>query len=323
MGIQDGTYAARPGQARVYENDKGSLVLCVEVQIEGGPVLKSFHTLAKADGTLMTRTIDNLKAWSGWDGTDPFWFTDNDLTGIAVEVVIENQPGMSDPSRMFPSVKWVNPPGGGSGGMAESGDRRSILAKYGGKLRANAGGVPVGGKAEGCRPKAEGERAVTSGGAVGPAPVAAGLGALPCAPVHGVPETRRHSGAATTIALPAGSAQGVPPAPLAAPETRRPFGSAQGVSHSGAATAVPKISDMNTCWGLMCDLRQKMPKAQVEQEWFAAVGIIEGKDQADMTPDEWGRVEEFILAKYGNGAVPRPAALAPAAEPEPEDDLAF
>ena len=289
MGIQDGTYAARPGQARVYENDKGSLVLCVEVQIEGGPVLKSFHTLAKADGTLMTRTIDNLKSWSGWDGTDPFWFTDNDLTGFAVEVVIENQPGMSDPSRMFPSVKWVNPPGGGGGGMAESGDRRSILAKYGGKLRANAGGVPAGARPIGC--------------AVGPAPVAAGLGDRPRAPVHG--------------AVRPGSQQ-VP----GAPETRRPIGGAQGV-RPVPASLPPRASDMNTCWGLMCDLCKRMPKAQVEQEWFAAVGIVEGKDQADMTPDEWARVEEFIMAKYGNGAVPRPATVAPASAAEPEDDLAF
>ena len=282
MGIQDGTYAARPGQARVYENDKGSLVLCIEMQIEGGPVLKSFHTLSKADGTLMTRTIDNLKAWSGWDGTDPFWFVDNDLTGFAVEVVIENQPGMSDPSRMFPSVKWVNAPGGGGGGMAESDDRRSILAKYGGKLRANAGGVPIG-----VRPVASGQLPVIGGRAVGPAPVAARPGALPCAPVHGVPgapETRRQSGATTAVARSIGSAPAVSLAPVA---------------------VRPKASDMNTCWGLMCDLCGTMPKAQIEQEWFAAVGIIEGKDQADMTVGEWGQVEEFILAKFGSGAVPR------------------
>ena len=162
MGIQDGTYAARPGQARVYENDNGSLVLCLEVQIDGGPVLKSYHTLAKADGTLMTRTIDNLKAWSGWDGTDPFWFADNDLTGFAVEVVIENQPGRTDPTRMYPTVKWVNPPGGGAGGgMAESGDRRTILAKYGGKLRANAGGVPATARPE--RPVNSVQSAVSNG----------------------------------------------------------------------------------------------------------------------------------------------------------------
>jgi len=76
----------------------------------------------------------------------------------------------------------------------------------------------------------------------------------------------------------------------------------------------PRASDMNACWGLMCDLCGKMPKTQLEQEWFAAVGIIEGKDQADMTTEEWGRVEEFILAKYGSGGVPRPAPVAGAGE---------
>ena len=75
---------------------------------------------------------------------------------------------------------------------------------------------------------------------------------------------------------------------------------------AAATASAAKTSDMNACWGLMCDLCGKMPKAQLEQEWFAAVGIVEGKDQADMSPEEWGRVEEFILAKYGSGGVPRP-----------------
>ena len=285
MGIQDGTYAARPGQARVYENDNGSLVLCLEVQIDGGPVLKSYHTLAKADGTLMTRTIDNLKSWSGWDGTDPFWFTDNDLTGFAVEVVIENQPGRTDPNRMFPSVKWVNPPGGGGSGMAESDDRRTILAKYGGKLRANAGGVPAG------RPVTSGQSPVTS------VPVPAKPAVSPAPPPFPAP------------ARPSGGAQGVSPAPRPVPA-------------APVALVAPKISDMNTCWGLMCDLCRAMPKAQVEQEWFAAVGIIEGKDQADMTVGEWGQVEEFILAKFGGGGVPRSAPAAAAGDAG-EDNVPF
>jgi hypothetical protein len=281
MAIQDGTYAARPGQARVYENDKGSLVACIEMHIDGGPVLKSFHTLAKADGTLMTRTIDNLKAWSGWDGTDPFWLTDNDLTGIPVEVVVENQPGMSDPTKMYASVKWVNPPGGGGSGMAENGDRRAILAKYGAKLRANAGGVAVG---AGAPPRVRNSECGTRNGGVSTAKGTREMGNVP----RGGAEAQRGG-----VAMP----------PPAGPVPRPP-----------AAATPAKTSDMNTCWGLMCDLRQKMPKAQVEQEWFAAVGIVEGKDQADMTPEEWGRVEEFILAKYGSGAVPRPAPQARSAE---------
>jgi hypothetical protein len=260
MNIADGTYAARPGQARVYENDNGSLVLCMEVQIEGGPVLKSYHTLAKADGTLMTRSIDNLKAWSGWDGTDPFWFADNDLTGFAVEVVIENQPGRADPTRMYPTVKWVNPPGGGAGGgMAESGDRRTILAKYGGKLRANAGGVPA---------------AVRPVAAVVPRPTGPAATVAANAPRPGQP------GWVPSVApVPGGRTIGGAALPPPLPVAPRPLPAAP-------VPLAPRASDMNACWGLMCDLCKRMPKAQCEQEWFAAVGIVEGKDQADMTPEE-------------------------------------
>ena len=68
-------------------------------------------------------------------------------------------------------------------------------------------------------------------------------------------------------------------------------------------------------------MRKKMPKPQVEQEWFAAVGIIAGKDQADMTPEEWGRVEAHILMKFGRGAVPRAAPAAGAAADA--DDVPF
>ena len=293
MNIQDGTYAARPGQARVYENDNGSLVLCMEVQIEGGPVLKSYHTLAKADGTLMTRTIDNLKAWSGWDGTDPFWFADNDLTGFAVEVVIENQPGRTDPTRMYPTVKWVNPPGGGGGGgLAESGDRRTILAKYGGKLRANAGGVPAA-----VRPVAA--------GAV-PAVVPRPAGSAAALPVS-APRPGQSGWVPSVAPVPGGRTMGGAALPPPLPVAPRPLPAVP-------VPLAPRASDMNVCWGLMCDLCGKMPKAQLEQEWFAAVGIIEGKDQADMTPEEWGRVEEFILGKYGSGGVPRSAPAAGAGE---------
>ena len=116
---------------------------------------------------------------------------------------------------------------------------------------------------------------------------------------------------AAAEAVPASVPSPVPARPVPPPAAAKPFDGAQG-----------KVSDMNTCWGLMCDLRKKMPKAQVEQEWFASVGIIEGKDQADMTPEDWGRVEEFILAKYGSGGVPRPA-LAGTAGDVGRDNLPF
>jgi hypothetical protein len=144
MNIADGTYAARPGAASVYESEKGALVLALVVKIENGPELKSYHTLVNRDGSINTRTVDNLKAWSGWDGVDPFWFMENDLSAAEVEVVIANEPGFTDPTKTFPKVKWVNPPGGGGNKMPESADKRAVLAKYGAKFRAVAGGTPVG-----------------------------------------------------------------------------------------------------------------------------------------------------------------------------------
>ena len=86
----------------------------------------------------------------------------------------------------------------------------------------------------------------------------------------------------------------------------------------------------------MCELCKAMPRPQVEQEWFAAIGIVQGKDQADMTPAEWGQVEEHIRAKYGSpdGAPPmtptsaentadRPAAKPAGAEAADDDSVPF
>jgi hypothetical protein len=113
------------------------------MKVADGVEMKSYHTLVLADGTINTRTVDNLKAWSGWDGADPYWFMDQDLSGVDVEVVIANEPGFTDKTKMFPKIKWVNPPGGSNGGMPDAADRRAVLAKYGAKFRAVAGGTTV------------------------------------------------------------------------------------------------------------------------------------------------------------------------------------
>ena len=142
--MENGVYAARPKAASVYESAKGALVLALVHQLDGGGEIKSYHALTTKDGAINTRGVEDLKKWSGWDGCDPYWFMDTDLTGIAVELVVENEPGFSDPSKVFPKVKWVNPPGGGSGGgLHDPSDRKSVLAKYGSKFRAVAGPQPV------------------------------------------------------------------------------------------------------------------------------------------------------------------------------------
>lgn len=143
MSLAAGTYRAKPTGARVYENDKGNLIVCVAVQIEDGPELKAFSVIVDAAGVVKEKNVASLREWSGWDGQDPFWFTTADLTAIDVEVVTELQPGFNDATKMYASVKWINAPGRGAAPMKDSDDRRAILAKFGSQLRANAGGTPV------------------------------------------------------------------------------------------------------------------------------------------------------------------------------------
>lgn len=163
MHIPDGTYRARPTTAAVNESESGALVLYLGVRLEDGQELTSYHTLVNKDGALNTRTIDNLKAWSGWDGVDPFWFVDAELGGIEIEVVIANEEfvGKDGQTRTAAKVKWVNPPGGSGAGMKESGDRRALLAKHGAKFRANAGGAAAG---RGQKAEAGGERRTPNAG---------------------------------------------------------------------------------------------------------------------------------------------------------------
>lgn len=195
ISIADGTYAARPGAASVYETDGGALVLAILMQVADGPELKSYHTLVNKDGAINTRTVDNLKSWSGWDGADPFWFMDRDLSQIDVEVVIANEPGFTDPTKTFAKIKWVNPPGGGKGGgIPEAADRRSVLAKYGSKFRAVSGGAPVAARA-------------TTAAAPTPAPFPRPAVRQPNLPHREAPPTRPPVAAPPELRKPAGATQ--------------------------------------------------------------------------------------------------------------------
>ena len=137
-----GTYMARPtGEASVYENEKGNLILCMEMACEG-EIVRYYGALATIDNGINTRQVDTLKSLFNWDGTDFFWFVDHpeELQAAEVEVVIEMRPGR-DGDRLFPAIKYLNGPGG-NGDLPQSGDRQALLAKYGSKFRAMAGGTP-------------------------------------------------------------------------------------------------------------------------------------------------------------------------------------
>ena len=157
MQMENGSYAARmikpdQGAASVYETESGALMLALKFQIAGdGPIITARQCLvsgrnAKNPSTVMENAIKSLKSWSGWDGSDPYWFIDTDLSEIDVELVVENESYQDQQgnTRTGPSVKWINKPGSGAGkALPDAADRKLILAKYGSKFRALSGGVPA------------------------------------------------------------------------------------------------------------------------------------------------------------------------------------
>jgi hypothetical protein len=156
--MENGTYRARPKTATVEETKSGALMVYIIYAIEGGPEIRGSHCLysgsnAKNPNMLQTKNVDTLKALYGWDGTLEnlcSHFVGADLSGFEVEVEVENKlyNGTNEKyiGKMFPEIKWVNPPGGGGGRglkMPEEGEKKSILAKFGSKFRAAAGPQPV------------------------------------------------------------------------------------------------------------------------------------------------------------------------------------
>lgn len=169
MQLQDGTYAAKPTACSITESKNGNLMAVMKFRLENGPELTFYSVLVKADGTVNTRNIEDIRKWSGWDGADPYWLMDTALADVPVEVVVANEPSITDPSKNWPAVKWVNPPGGGGNALPEAADRRAVAAKYGAKFRALAGGVPAAARVAG-GVAAAGAAAATGPGAMPPPP---------------------------------------------------------------------------------------------------------------------------------------------------------
>ena len=89
--IQDGVYNAIPTVAAVYEkNDALKLEIHFTLCDEQGnaytqtgtdgkeyPMEKyKYYNLVNAEGAVNTKVIEGICAWSKWDGSDPFWWTD-------------------------------------------------------------------------------------------------------------------------------------------------------------------------------------------------------------------------------------------------------
>lgn len=104
--------------------------------------ITGFFYLEKKDGSLNASAIESLKAAMGWDGRDPFWLQDADLSQKPVQVTLAFE---TYQGRDRIRVQWLNPYGREvqAGGVRRGNDdtRRTISTRLGSKLRANAGGT--------------------------------------------------------------------------------------------------------------------------------------------------------------------------------------
>jgi len=148
----EGKYVCKlNGPLVIYEASTGSLCAAVPCVVAAPPAngdpdtvgftFKHTMVLVKADGTIMTKSTDTLKAVFGWDGVDPFWLMDHSLDDgamRAVEFEIVGGPETGDKGGQYFKSQWLNPLGGGLK-TPEAANRQSVLAKYGGKFKALAG----------------------------------------------------------------------------------------------------------------------------------------------------------------------------------------
>lgn len=135
--VEPGTYQCKTTAATIYEAPSGA-VMCrigIDLGLTGG------ICLVQKDGTLSERGFKDVQAifgmpswdWAQWERAPEEW------AGHDVEAVIETVQGDKGE---FSSVKYLNPPGGGSARM-EKADAKGLAAKYGAKTRALFGGTPA------------------------------------------------------------------------------------------------------------------------------------------------------------------------------------
>ena len=260
--IQDGVYNAIPTVAAVYEkNDALKLEIHFTLCDEEGnaytqtgsdgkeyPIEKyKYYSLVNAQGAVNTKVVEGICAWSKWDGTDPFWWTDTaNVDGIGmVEVTLKTAPAYNDPSKTYQNIEWVNELGHSakhSGGkITESGDKAAIMAKYGAKFKAAFGGKPK---------------------------------------------------AVPTAKKPASSAPVAKSAPAA-----RPAPKASAPAPKSNAAYADGVDGANAVWDAFSDANKGAKNADLEERWFAAIDkYSDGKDQADMTGEQWAKVAAELLA---------------------------
>jgi len=151
---REGLFNAYPIDVGVDETGPNKLATCIisfrlyeELQPSGEWTdcsdekfdVTGYFYLEKRDGSLNTITLDSLKSALGWDGRDPFWLQETDLSAhpVQVKLAFEEYNGKT---RL--KVQYLNPYGSTGGGAvtkAEGAAKTAIHNRLGSKLRALAG----------------------------------------------------------------------------------------------------------------------------------------------------------------------------------------
>ena len=155
---REGLFNAYPAEIGVDETGPNKLATCIikfrlyeELQGSGewdgcdadNFEITGYFYLEKKDGSLNSITIDSLKAALGWDGRDPFWLQETDLSQHAVQLKLAFEE-YNGKTRL--KVQYLNPFGStGTGGVKKADDttKTSIRNRLGSKLRAVAGPAPA------------------------------------------------------------------------------------------------------------------------------------------------------------------------------------
>ena len=114
--------------------------------------ISGYFYLEKRDGSLNTFTLDKLKAALGWDGRDPMWLQDADLSEAIVQITLgyEQYNGQERIKVQFIDAENAAP---NAVPHADEAVRKAIKTRLGPQLRALAGGAPKSTPAPTGRPK--------------------------------------------------------------------------------------------------------------------------------------------------------------------------
>ena len=124
---------------RIFEELKdGQWADCFDESLE----ITGYFYLECRDGSLNNVTIDALKAATGWDGRDPFWLQETDLSEKPVQVKLGFET-YNDKTRI--KVQFLNPYGSTGGGVSKADDAKkaTIRNRLGSKFRSVAGPAPA------------------------------------------------------------------------------------------------------------------------------------------------------------------------------------